>query len=274
MKPMRTTTYRLAKMDCPSEERLVRMKLDGLEGVGALAFDLAARTVAVTHATDEQEILQRLASLNFDASLVGSAEAAAPAIPATDAGQAGVLKQVLAINAIFFVVELVAGLFAGSMGLVADSLDMLADAIVYALALLAVGLAAAHKRSVAAVSGYLQFGLAFAGLAEVVRRTAVPHEAPNYTAMIGISALALAANALSLVLLRRRQSDEAHMQASVIFTSNDVLANLGVIAAGALVLATGTRWPDLVVGVGIFLLVARGALRILKLAQPPSTPAR
>ena len=55
------------------------------------------------------------------------------------------------------------------------------------------------------------------------------------------------------------------MQASWIFTSTDAKVNVGVIAAGVLVLLTGTPWPDLVVGTVVFGLVLRGALRILRL---------
>ena len=85
--------------------------------------------------------------------------------------------------------------------------------------------------------------------------------------MIGISFLALAGNAACLYLLQKSRSTEAHMRASMIFTSNDVIANIGVILAGALVYITASKLPDLAVGVVIFLLVARGAVRILRLAR-------
>ncbi|MNE79983.1 zinc transporter ZitB [compost metagenome] len=85
--------------------------------------------------------------------------------------------------------------------------------------------------------------------------------------MIIISIFALIGNWLSLYLLQRSKSDEAHMQASMIFTSNDILVNIGVIIAGILVYFTNSKIPDLVVGAVVFLIVARGAFRILKLAK-------
>jgi Co/Zn/Cd efflux system component len=57
------------------------------------------------------------------------------------------------------------------------------------------------------------------------------------------------------------------MQASMIFTSNDVIVNIGVIIAGLLVLLTDSNYPDLIVGIIIFGIVARGSMRILKLGK-------
>lgn len=83
--------------------------------------------------------------------------------------------------------------------------------------------------------------------------------------MIGISLLALAGNVSCLLLLVRHRHGGAHMKASWIFSTNDVLANLGVMTAGALVAATGSRLPDLVIGTLVAALVLLGAVRILRL---------
>jgi Co/Zn/Cd efflux system component len=85
--------------------------------------------------------------------------------------------------------------------------------------------------------------------------------------MIIVSTLALLANALSFRLLTRAQSDEAHVRASMIFTSNDMIINAGVIAAGVMVHLLGSRIPDLVIGGIVFVIVVRGARDILKLAR-------
>ena len=92
--------------------------------------------------------------------------------------------------------------------------------------------------------------------------------------MIGVSLLALAANVTCLLLVQRHRHQGAHMEASAIFSANDVLANLGVIAAGALVAWTGSPAPDLVIGAAIAALVLRGAVRILSaLAVDPQSSA-
>jgi Co/Zn/Cd efflux system component len=178
--------------------------------------------------------------------------------------EAGTLRLLLAINALMFAVELVAGWLAQSTGLLADSLDMLADAAVYGLALYAVGRPVSLKLRAAHASGWLQLALALFAFAEVARRAAFGSE-PEPPAMIGVSLVALAANTTCLVLVHRHRHRGAHMEASFIFSANDVLANLGVIAAGALVAWTGSPLPDLVIGAAIAGLVLRGAVRILRL---------
>ncbi len=106
-----------------------------------------------------------------------------------------------------------------------------------------------------------------AGLYEVIKRFIGVETVPNYALMIFVSALALIANAFSLIILQRTRSKEAHIQASIIFSSNDVIINLGVIAAGLLVMWLGTQIPDLVIGSIVFCIVISGAIRILSLAK-------
>ncbi len=156
------------------------------------------------------------------------------------------------------------GLIAESAGLVADSLDMFADAAVYGLALYAVGRAAALKTRAAHVAGWLQLVLALGALSEVVRRVFFGSE-PESVLMMSVGAVALIANAACLILIAKKRDRGAHMKASYIFSANDVIANLGVIAAGVLVTWTGSPYPDLVVGTIIAVIVLTGARRILKL---------
>lgn len=183
----------------------------------------------------------------------------------SDLAQRRLLRTVLAINGGFFVIEIAAGLISSSMGLVADSLDMLADALVYGLSLAAIGSTAFRKVRVARISGYLQMLLALLGLAEVLRRMLDPAQAPAPLVMALVSLFALVGNVICLFLLRRHRHGEAHLQASWIFTNNDVLANVGVIVAAPLVYVLHSPWPDLIIGLLIFALVMRGAIRILRL---------
>lgn len=90
---------------------------------------------------------------------------------------------------------------------------------------------------------------------------------PDFSAMIIVSVLALTADGFCLYLLQRSKSKEAHMQASAIFTSNDVIINLGVIIAGILVYWLDSNKPDLIVGTIVFVVVVRGAVKILKLGK-------
>jgi len=253
------------KMDCAAEERLVRLALEGRTGIDRLAFDLPARRLTVWHEGDAADVLAALGGLRLGARLERSEDAAGvPGPSPADAREGSTLRVLLAINAVMFVVEAVAGWLAESTGLLADSLDMLADAAVYGLALYAVGRSSALKLRAAHTSGWIQLALALGAFAEVVRR-AVTGSAPEPPAMIGVGVLALAANVACLSLVARHRHAGAHMRASYIFSANDVLANLGVMAAGALVAVTGSRWPDLVIGSLIAAIVLAGAVRILRL---------
>ena len=260
------SVFRLPGMDCPSEEQMVRLRL-GDAPVVSLSFDLPGRRLVVEHGADAAAILQRLVPLGYGAELLesGPAPGGSAAAPAEDAAtQARVLWLLLGINALMFVVEGLAGWWAESTGLIADAADMFADAAVYGLALYAVGRAAAHQLSAARFAGVMQLLLALAALAETGRRV-LAGGLPEELTMVGISLLALAANVACLLLLARHRNAGVHMRASFIFSSNDVLANLGVITAGLLVAWTGSALPDWIIGAVIGVLVLIGAVRILRL---------
>jgi len=159
------------------------------------------------------------------------------------------------------------GLISKSMGLVADSLDMLADAFVYGISLFAVGGTLIRKKRIAKVAGYFQITLAVIGFIEVIRRFFGVEKMPDFSTMIIVSILALIANGICLYLLQKSKSKEAHMQASMIFTSNDVVINLGVITAGVLVNWLDSSKPDLIIGTIVFVIVVQGAIRILNIAK-------
>ena len=254
-------------MDCPSEEQLIRMKLEGLTNITSLDFDIPNRQLTVFHEGSYDQVYQRLESLNFNTNLLETIEIRTPIEVENQNQQRTILWQVLAINVFFFVLEILTGFIANSMGLVADSLDMLADSLVYGLAIFAVGGTITRKKNIAKASGYFQMMLAILGMIEVIRRFIVSEPVPAFGIMIIISFLALTGNVTCLYLLQRSKSKEAHMQASMIFTSNDVIVNVGVIVAGGLVFLTHSKYPDLVIGFIVFLLVGYGALRILRLSK-------
>lgn len=267
---MQKTTFKIQKMDCASEESMVRMKLEGFGNIKGLQFDLQNRQLDVIHDADPAPINAAIESLRLDSKLVATEaidDEEELLLTDTSGQERKLLWQVLAINAFFFVLEITTGFISNSMGLVADSLDMLADALVYALALFAVGSIVARKKNIAKISGYFQLALAVFGFVEVIRRFLGYGDVPVFQTMIIISTLALIGNAASLYLLQRSKSKEAHMQASMIFTSNDVIINIGVIIAGALVYFTKSNLPDLIVGTLVFIIVARGAYRILQLSK-------
>jgi cation diffusion facilitator family transporter len=173
---------------------------------------------------------------------------------------------VFTINTLMFLIEFGFGFLAQSTGLIADSLDMFADASVYAISFYAIGRSVSLKTKAAFLSGITQIALALTALADVVRRFIWGSE-PISGLIIGIGLLALIANVTCLLLISKHRQGDVNMRASWIFSKNDVIANLSVIVSGGIVALTGSRYPDLVIGFMIAVLVSRGGFQILREAQ-------
>jgi cation diffusion facilitator family transporter len=171
------------------------------------------------------------------------------------------LMILLSINGVMFLFEFVVGLFAQSTALIADSLDMFADATVYAIALYAVGREAKVKINAAKLSGIFQFILGSGLLIEILRRVILGSE-PISLLMIIAGFVALIANVICLALIAKHRQSEIHMRASWIFSRNDVIANVGVILGGIIVYYSASHWPDLIIGTVIAIIILRGAWQI------------
>ena len=264
---MQKTIFEITKMDCPSEENLIRMKLDGISGIKSLDFDIPNRKLTVFHQGYIDQIEKSILDLNLGGIKLAS-EKTDQFIFEENKNQTKLLWTVIAINFTFFVLEMATGILSKSMGLVADSLDMLADSFVYGISLLAVGSTMVRKKRIAKIAGYFQISLAIFGFLEVIRRFLMAERIPDFSTMVFISILALTANGICLYLLQKSKTkEEVHMKASMIFTSNDVVINLGVIVAALLVNWLNSNKPDLIIGAIVFILVIQGSIRILKLAK-------
>lgn len=247
---------------------MIRMALDGLLEVNGLQFDIPNRRLEVILSGNLKSIEEKLSSLKLGAALI-SVEEHNAVIDSTnvEADSKSRLMIVLGINFSFFLIEVVFGIFSQSMGLVADSLDMLADSLVYGLSLYAINHIKSKQRKIAKLSGYFQILLATFGMFEVARRFVSVAVIPDFFTMAGISAFALLANFISLLILAKTKDQGVHLKASWIFTSHDILANIGVIIAATLIYFTSSKLPDLIVGSFIFILVMIGALRILRMVR-------
>ncbi len=254
-------------MDCPSEENLIRMKLDGISSIKNLDFDIPNRKLTIFHNGQIEQIEKSIHELNLSSQRLSTEQTEINQFE-ENINQKKLLWTVLIINFIFFLIEMTTGLISKSMGLVADSLDMLADSFVYGISLFAVGATLVRKKRIAKLAGYFQISLAIIGFIEVLRRFFGAENIPDFTTMIVVSFFALIANGICLYLLQKSKSkDEVHIKASMIFTSNDVVINLGVITAGILVNWLNSNKPDLIIGIIVFVIVIQGALRILKLGK-------
>ena len=180
--------------------------------------------------------------------------------------QSHVLIVLLAINLMMFLIEITLGIISESTALIADSLDMLADASVYGIGLYAVGKSVFVKIKAAYISGVVQILLGTIVFFDIIRRTILGSE-PESLLMIFVGIAALIANIICLQLISKHKDGEVHMRASWIFSKNDVVANLGIILGGGLVYLLDSRFPDLMIGLVISIIVIRGGIHIIKDAK-------
>ena len=177
--------------------------------------------------------------------------------------QSSTLKIVLGINAFMFVVELTAGLIGHSVSLVADSLDMLGDALVYGFSLYVVARGARMKAKAALFKGLIMLGFGLFVLGQTVYRIAVP-QLPMFEAIGAIGLLALAANGMCFYLLWRHRENDINMSSVWLCSRNDIIANVTVLFAAAGVWLTQSGWPDIAVGLALAALFLRSALHVLR----------
>jgi len=188
-----------------------------------------------------------------------------------------VLWVVLGINAAMFMVEIGAGVAAGSASLQADALDFLGDAANYAISLMVVGMALRYRATAALAKGATMAAFGLWIVATVVWH-ALHGTLPSAITMGAVGFAALAANAASFGLLWAYRGGDANMRSAWICTRNDVLGNLAVLLAAAGVFGTGTGWPDIIVAVLMAGLALQGAASVIRqslgeLRPPLSVPA-
>ena len=182
-------------------------------------------------------------------------------------GMGRVLWIVLAINAAMFLAEFGAGIVAQSSALIADSVDMLGDALVYAMSLYALHKSDRWRAGAALLKGGIiaAFGI---GVFVEVGLKIVYGVTPLAGLMAVFGLIALAANLACLGLLYRYRRQDVNMSSTFECSRNDVIANTGVLLAAAGVFVFASPWPDIVVGLIIAAVFFRSALRVLKAAWP------
>jgi Co/Zn/Cd efflux system component len=176
------------------------------------------------------------------------------------------LWTVLSLNAVMFFVEFTAGWLAQSSGLMADSLDMLADSLIYSVGLYAVGRGLAHKAKAAFLNGSLQMLLGIGVFLHIAWRI-WEGSTPSTQIMGWIAALALVVNVSCFALLYRYRSGDVNMRASWICSRNDMLGNVGVLLAAGLVHVLSSPWPDYVIAAAIAGIVVHSSYGVLVQAK-------
>jgi len=169
---------------------------------------------------------------------------------------------VVVLNLGFGVIEAVGGFVANSQALKADSLDFLGDGSITLVGLLALAWSARARARVALIQGLFLAVLGFGVIGFAAWRAlhAVPPEADL---MGGIGVAALLVNVAAALVLSRFRAGDANVRAIWLFSRNDALANVAVIAAAGLVAWTGSAWPDIAVAAVIALLFLHSAQEII-----------
>jgi cation diffusion facilitator family transporter len=179
--------------------------------------------------------------------------------------QSRTLWTVLGINGGMFGIELVIGLLAGSTALLADSLDMLGDALVYGFSIYVVGRSARWRASAALMKGVIMAAFGLVVLAQAGYHFVSPN-VPDFRLMGITGTLALTANIGCLLLLTRHRNDDLNMRSTWLCSRNDIIANVGVLAAAVGVFVTASPWPDLAIGLLITAVFMRSAVYIVRQA--------
>lgn len=189
------------------------------------------------------------------------------AILGRKAEQRRVLVIVMAINLLMFAAEFGAGIVAGSSALMADSVDMLGDAIVYVLSLYALNKGPRWEAGAALTKGGLILVFGVTVLIQITTKVAngVP---PSSSLMLIFGGIALVANVSCLAFLWRFRRENVNMSSTFECSRNDVVSNCGVLVAAALVAATGSPWPDVAVAAVIAAIFLRSSIRVLGEAWP------
>jgi Co/Zn/Cd efflux system component len=172
----------------------------------------------------------------------------------------------LAVNLLMFAVEIGAGLKAGSVSLLADSLDFLGDSANYAISLWVLGMALTWRARAAQLKAVsmLLFGLGVLGAALWHWWQGALPSAPT---MGVVGGLALLANVGVAALLYAYREGDSNMRSVWLCTRNDALGNLAVLAAALGVFGTGSAWPDLIVAAIMATLAITAAVQVLRHAD-------
>lgn len=185
------------------------------------------------------------------------------------AKQRTMLWIVLALNATMFFVDVYAGIIAHSSAILADSLDMLGDALVYGLSIWSLTKTALWKGRVSQVKGVLMALLALAVIGHSIWKIFSPVETEG-SVMLGIGVVALVVNLICFMMLNRHKKDGINLRSAWICSRNDLLANTGVIVGGLLVMATASKWPDIIIAFAIGCYVLKSAFEVIKESKEES----
>lgn len=257
--------YHVTGMDCSSCAAKVEGAARKVEGVADVKVSIASQIMTLD--VDDPRarlpaVEQAVTSLGYQLDRIGTSNAAGaadddkvPDLSHVTPAYKRALWIVVLLNAGYGVVEIAGSILAGSQALQADALDFIGDGAISFLGLIAVGWGLAARAKAALLQGVFLALLGFGVIGSTLYRVFVEHE-PQTFLMGSFAVVACIVNILAAVVLIPHRKGDANMRAVWLFSRNDAIGNLAVVAAAGVVWWLDSAWPDLVVAfiiAGLFL---------------------
>jgi copper chaperone CopZ len=259
-----TIRYQVTGMDCSSCAAKIEGAARKVEGVADVKVSIASQimTLQVDEPANRLPLLESaITGLGYQLDRIG---------PSSDTADGDDDDRIPDLS---HVVEIVGSFLAGSQALQADALDFLGDGMISFLGLVAVGWGLAARAKAALLQGVFLGLLGLGVVASTIYRVFIEHQ-PESVLMGGFALVAFVVNVLAAVVLIPHRKGDANMRAVWLFSRNDAIGNLAVVAAAGLVWWTGTQWPDLVVAFAVAGLFLQSAWSIIRDARQDLSAAR
>ncbi|MFN3994716.1 MAG: cation transporter [Tabrizicola flagellatus] len=255
-----TLRFSVSGLDCASCVQRVEQAALSVPGVGSARASLTNGTLEVTLAPGGPQ------AAAIAAAVAATGHELSPIQTHHDPAYARILGIVVALNLGYGLAEIVAGLWAGSQALLADSLDFLGDGLISLLALIALRWTARARARTAMVQGLFLMAMGLSVLTGTLFEALRP-ELPQSTVMTVMGLGAMAVNLACAALMMRHRTGDASARAVWLFSRNDAIGNLAVVVAALFVALLGSPWPDILVAIGIASLFLGSALAIQRDAR-------
>lgn len=259
------TRYRVLGMDCAKDAAEIERAVRAVQGAGLARVSLASHVLAVPVELDAQQrsgVERAIDELGYRLELLDDTGATAMAAPHQGAGYRRALWIVVLLNLGYGIIEAVGGFLAGSQAVKADALDFLGDGLITGLGLIAIHWSTSWRARAALLQGIFLGLLGAAVLLNTVYRVFVQQQ-PHSETMGLLAAGALVVNFVAAAVLLPHRTGDANVRAVWLFSRNDAIGNVAVLAAAGLVAVTGTPWPDLVVALIVAALFLHSARAII-----------
>lgn len=272
-----TIRYQVTGMDCSSCAARIEGAARKVEGVNSVKVSIASQimTLEVDDPARRLPVLESaVTDLGYQLDRVGDPKAEGeggdaihvPNLSHVTPAYKRALWVVVLLNAGYGIIEIGGSILSGSQALQADALDFIGDGLISFLGLIAVGWGLAARAKSALIQGIFLAALGFGVIGSTTYRVFIEHE-PQTLLMGSFAMVAFIVNVLAAVVLIPHRKGDANMRAVWLFSRNDAIGNLAVVAAAVAVWWLNSPWPDLLVAFAVAGLFLHSAWAIIKDAR-------